>query len=97
MQHKDCGFDDDLLRQQAFDVLLYLLAQVLMYSPVRLGHRNVVDGAKSVVDGISVPHFLLVLGETSSVLCKQFLKSSALAAGPVEARTGNVIIWCRTN
>ena len=89
------AFEDDFLRQQAFDVLLYLLEQVWRYSPVRLGHRNVVGGAKLVVDGVCVPLFLLVLDETSSVLCNQFLKSSALTAGPVEVRTGNVILWCR--
>ena len=89
------AFDDGLLRQQAFDVLLYLLEQVWRYSPVRLGHRNVVGGATSVVDGICVPKFLVVLCETNNVLCKQLLKSSALAAGPVEVRTENVIFWYR--
>ena len=75
-------------------MLLYLPEQVWRGAPVWLGHRNVVSDG-TWVDGICVPQFLLVLGESSSMLCEQFLQSSALAAGPIKFRTENVICWCR--
>ena len=48
-----------------------------------------------MVDGFCVAQVLLVLDETSSMLCQQFLQSFPLAACPVEVRAGNVVCGCR--
>ena len=66
------AFDDDILCQQTLDVLLDLLQLVWRYASVRLGHRNGVCGAESMVDSFCVAQVLLVLDEASSMLCQPF-------------------------
>ena len=68
------ALDDDILCQRTLDVLLDLLQLVWRYASVRLGHRNGVCGAESMVDGFCVAQVLLVLDEASSMLCQQFLQ-----------------------